>query len=32
VRGRAAHIRRRPLGCERIVGYSEAIVRWQLAL
>src|ERR1700735_3932882 len=24
VRGRAAHIRRRPLGCERIVGYSEA--------
>ena len=30
MRGRAAHIRPRPLGCERIVGYSEAIVRWHL--
>ena len=32
VRGCAAHIRSRPPGCERIVGDSEAIVRWRLVL
>src|ERR1700683_1545383 len=30
--GRAAHIRPRPLSCERITGYWEAIIRWHPAL